>query len=103
MRCPQRNARLPQEEMLHLMLVSNLLNSIGTTPKLSGEYVPRHPGFIPHHAAGGPSLQLQTSYVQFADDRDMVFFWKDFGFVFNEGSETEPRFVEVERILPRPK
>jgi hypothetical protein len=30
----------------------------------------------------------------------MVFFWKDFGFVFNEGSETEPRFVEVERILP---
>src|SRR5262249_35589916 len=48
------------EEMLHLMLVSNLLNSTGATPKLSGEYVPRYPGFIPHHAAGGPYIQLQT-------------------------------------------
>lgn len=46
------------EEMLHLNLACNLLNSIGGTPKLTGEAVPEFPGYIPHHAAGGPYLQL---------------------------------------------
>lgn len=47
------------EEMLHMMLVANMMNAIGASPKLSGEYVPKYPGFIPHHAAGGPYIQLQ--------------------------------------------
>ncbi|HKV38749.1 MAG TPA: ferritin-like domain-containing protein, partial [Blastocatellia bacterium] len=37
-----------------------LMNSVGKSPSLSGENVPRYPGFIPHHAAGGPYLQLQA-------------------------------------------
>jgi hypothetical protein len=47
------------EEMLHMMLVSNLMNAIGAKPSLSPEFVPSYPGFIPHHAAGGPFIQLQ--------------------------------------------
>jgi hypothetical protein len=47
------------EEMLHMMLVSNLMNSIGATPSLSGDNVPVYPTFMPHHAAGGPYIQLQ--------------------------------------------
>ncbi|MFL6195964.1 MAG: ferritin-like domain-containing protein [Thermoanaerobaculia bacterium] len=52
------------EEMLHMMLVSNLLNATGATPKLSGDAVPRYPGYMPHHAAGGPFIQLQPYSVQ---------------------------------------
>jgi len=49
------------EEMLHMMLVANLLNSIGTVPDLTGDdVVPSYPGYIPHHAAGGPYIQLQA-------------------------------------------
>lgn len=49
------------EEMLHMNLVANLLNSIGTVPKLTGDdVVPSYPGSIPHHAAGGPYIQLQA-------------------------------------------
>jgi hypothetical protein len=47
------------EEMLHMMLAANMLNSIGFTPKLSGDTVPVYPGYMPHHAAGGPYIQLQ--------------------------------------------
>ncbi|MDC8012393.1 ferritin-like domain-containing protein [Tahibacter soli] len=48
------------EEMLHLMLVANLMNAIGASPKLSGDAVPTYPSFMPHHAAGGPFIQLQA-------------------------------------------
>lgn len=48
------------EEMLHMMQVSNLLNSIGARPSLAPEFVPKYPSFIPHHAAGGPYVQLQA-------------------------------------------
>lgn len=48
------------EEMLHLMLVGNLMNAIGASPKLSGDAVPNYPSYIPHHAAGGPYIQLQA-------------------------------------------
>jgi hypothetical protein len=48
------------EEMLHAALVSNLLNAIGGTPSLAPHLVPRYPGYIPHHAAGGPYIQLQA-------------------------------------------
>lgn len=47
------------EEMLHMMQVANLMNSIGAAPSLAREFVPAYPGFIPHHAAGGPYIQLQ--------------------------------------------
>jgi hypothetical protein len=47
------------EEMLHMALVANLLNAIGTSPSLAPEFVPLYPGYIPHHAAGGPFIQLQ--------------------------------------------
>jgi hypothetical protein len=46
--------------MLHAALVSNLLNAIGGKPSLAPELVPRYPGYIPHHAAGGPFIQLQA-------------------------------------------
>lgn len=48
------------EEMLHMMLVANLLNSIGTAPAITPDLVPKYPGFMPHHAAGGPFIQLQA-------------------------------------------
>jgi hypothetical protein len=47
------------EEMLHTILVSTLMNAIGAKPSLSPEFVPSYPGFIPHHAASGPFIQLQ--------------------------------------------
>lgn len=47
------------EEMLHMMLASNLLNSVGASPKLSGDFVAKYPTYLPHHAAGGPYIQLQ--------------------------------------------
>jgi Ferritin-like len=46
------------EEMLHMALISNLMNSLGAKPSLDPHFVPRYPGFIPHHAAGGPFIQL---------------------------------------------
>jgi hypothetical protein len=48
------------EEMLHTMLVSNMMNAIGAHPSLGPEYIASYPGFIPHHAAGGPFIQLQA-------------------------------------------
>jgi hypothetical protein len=47
------------EEMLHMALVSNLMNAIGAEPSLAPEVLPLYPGYIPHHAAGGPYIQLQ--------------------------------------------
>lgn len=55
------------EQMLHLMVASNLMNSIGTPPVLSGEYVPKFPGVAPFHPAGGPFLQLQAFSSDFAE------------------------------------
>lgn len=52
------------EEMLHMMLVSNLMSSIGATPRLSGDAVPQYPTYMPHHAAGGPYIQLQPYSTQ---------------------------------------
>lgn len=48
------------EEMLHMAQVANLMNAIGARPSLAPEFVPRYPSFIPHHAAGGPFVQLQA-------------------------------------------
>ena len=48
------------EEMLHAATVSNLMNAIGGHPSLGPEHVPLYPGYIPHHAAGGPFVQLQA-------------------------------------------
>lgn len=45
--------------------------------------------------------QSADDYVQFADDLDMVKLWDQLGFVFNEGTEDAPRFVEVERLMNR--
>jgi hypothetical protein len=45
--------------------------------------------------------QNADDYVQFGDDLDMVKLWHELGFVFDEGTESDPRFVEVERVLPR--
>jgi hypothetical protein len=50
---------------------------------------------------GTDADQNAPNYVQFADDTDMVTKWKELGFVFDEGSEGRPQFVEVERTLPR--
>lgn len=48
------------EEMLHMMQVANMMNAIGAQPSLAAEFVPRYPSFMPHHAAGGPFIQLQA-------------------------------------------
>lgn len=50
------------EEMVHLNLVSNLLNGTGTTPQLVG-HVPEYPTYLTHHAAGGPYIQLMPASV----------------------------------------
>jgi hypothetical protein len=47
--------------------------------------------------------QAAPNYVQFADDIDMVTKWNDLGFVFNEGTDEHPVFIEVERLLRRHK
>jgi hypothetical protein len=46
------------EEMLHMAQVSNLMNAIGGCPSLKAGDVPYYPTFIPHHAAGGPFIQV---------------------------------------------
>lgn len=48
------------EEMLHMMLAANMLNSIGASAEITTDLVPKYPGFMPHHAAGGPFIQLQA-------------------------------------------
>lgn len=50
---------------------------------------------------GTDDNQNAPNYVQFADDIEMVENWKKLGFVFNEGSDEEPLFLEVERTLGR--
>jgi hypothetical protein len=45
--------------------------------------------------------QQAADYVQFADDVDMVRLWNRLGFVVNTGTADQPRFIEVERRLPR--
>ena len=47
------------EEMLHMMQVANLLNAIGGCPSLGKNSVPRYPGYMLHHAVGGPRIELQ--------------------------------------------
>ena len=48
---------------------------------------------------GSDEDQNAVDYIQFADDIQMVEHWQALGFVFNEGTQEEPRFVEVERVL----
>jgi hypothetical protein len=50
---------------------------------------------------GSDRDQNAPDYLEFADDIEMVHHWSQLGFVFNSGSERAPRFVEVERRLPR--
>jgi hypothetical protein len=45
--------------------------------------------------------QNAADYIEFADDIEMVHNWSKLGFVFNTGSPEEPRFIEVQRRLPR--
>lgn len=54
------------EEMLHMMLVANLLNAIGVPPELDSDVIPSYPGFMKHHAAGGPFIQLQPLSAELA-------------------------------------
>jgi rubrerythrin len=49
------------EEMLHLMLASNVLNAVGGEPSVTGDAAPAYPTFMAHHAAGGPFIQLQRA------------------------------------------
>ena len=42
-----------------MTLISTLMNGIGGQPSLGHEFVPLYPSYIPHHAAGGPYIQLQ--------------------------------------------
>lgn len=50
---------------------------------------------------GSDSDQSAPDYLQFADDIEMVHNWARLGFLYNTGSEDEPRFVEVARRLRR--
>jgi hypothetical protein len=45
--------------------------------------------------------QQAADYVQFADDLQMVKLWDRLGFVVNTSTAEKPRFIEVERRLPR--
>lgn len=46
--------------------------------------------------------QLRGDFIAFADDVDMVRYWKDLGFVMEKTVDGQSRFVEVARTLPRP-
>ncbi len=48
------------EEMLHLMLVCNMLNAIGTDPQIE-EAAAVYPTFVPGHGPGGPLVSLQAA------------------------------------------
>jgi L-Lysine epsilon oxidase N-terminal/L-lysine epsilon oxidase C-terminal domain len=50
---------------------------------------------------GSDTDQNADDYLEFADDTDMVEMWSQLGFIYNTGSDKDPRFVEVERTLPR--
>ena len=64
---------------------------------------------------GMPASDVQTAwigtdhdqnagdYISFEDNVEMVMSWDKLGFVFDVGTADRPRFVEVERRLPRPK
>lgn len=52
------------EEMLHVYLVSNIMNAIGSSPKFTNAHCPDYPTFIPHVAEGGPYVQLQAATVE---------------------------------------
>ncbi len=45
--------------------------------------------------------QNADNYIAFANDLEMVESWDRLGFVYNVGSEAEPRFIEVARTLKR--
>jgi hypothetical protein len=55
------------EEMLHMLLAANLLNAIGYQPSLGPDDIVRYPCYMPHHAAGGPFLQLQPLSAELAE------------------------------------
>jgi hypothetical protein len=64
--------------------------------------------YVDHHGElrqvpwiGTDQDQTAADYVQFADDVDMVRLWSRLGFVVNQGTPEEPRFVEVERRMKR--
>lgn len=64
--------------------------------------------FVEHHGrlrqvpwAGSAADQNAADYLEFAEDIEMVHQWSRLGFVFNTGSEEQPRFVEVARRLRR--
>lgn len=46
--------------------------------------------------------QLAGDFISFADDIDMVRYWSGLGFIMEKPVQGEQRFVEVERVLPRP-
>jgi len=56
------------EEMLHMMQVANLMNATGAPISLGPDNVAQYPGFMKHHAAGGPFIQLQAFSPQLAQD-----------------------------------
>jgi hypothetical protein len=47
--------------------------------------------------------QNAGDYISFDDNVQMVMNWSKLGFVYNVGTTDRPRFIEVERVLPRPK
>ncbi len=53
------------EEMLHMLLVTNLYNSVGGNLARSNvkAQIPRYPGSLPHAAQGGPWIQLSPASV----------------------------------------
>jgi len=47
--------------------------------------------------------QNAGDYISFADNVEMVLSWHELGFIYNVGTPDQPRFVEVERVLRRPR
>ncbi len=52
------------EEMLHVNLVSNLINALGGTPRLTGDACPSYPGYLPVLGANGPYVELLPATVE---------------------------------------
>jgi hypothetical protein len=71
------------EEMLHMTLVCNIMNAMGTPPRLGGEdFVPKYPGPLPGGVEGGLKVRLapfsvdlvMTVFMQIEEpERPLVF------------------------------
>lgn len=80
-------------EFVYLEPKPKLLGAVPQPDEKSGLQVPW---------VGTDFDQKGGDFISFADDVQMVQYWDQLGFVMEKEIEGKPRYVEVERTLPRP-